>query len=91
MGSAFADCSALYLGPGLYQLLKTQDTTLTTQKNFSKTFGALADYGVRGIFCSEQQLNELGLNVSDLTIPVTALSDTDISLLIDNSKGVLNF
>ncbi len=91
MGSAFADCAALFLGNGVLQLINEQDTTLTMQKNFSKTFGALADYGVNKAFCSSEQLESLGLNISDLIIPVVALSNDEVSSLIERSTAVLNF
>ncbi len=91
MGSAFADCAALFLGNGILQLIRDQDTSLLGQKNFSKTFGALADYGVCRIFCSLEQMEALGLTVSDLVIPVVPLNNDEISCLIEESKSVLNF
>jgi|TARA_B100001964_G_C13739619_1_gene382478 tRNA 2-thiouridine synthesizing protein C len=91
MGSAFAECSALYLGDGILQLLDGQDTTQTDQKNFSLTFGALRDYGVDQVFCSKTQLDDKGLEPSDLVINVAALVDRDIAALFSSHDVVLNF
>lgn len=91
MGSAFADCSALFLGDGILQLLRDQDTSQSNQKNFSQTFGALNDYDVKKIFCSETQLADFGLTVSDLVIEVTALSNEQVGSLFSTNDVILNF
>ena len=91
MGSAFADCSALFLGDGILQLIDGQDTTRNNQKNFSRTFGALIDYGVNKIFCSETQLTAFGLDIPDLVIEVTPLSDEQVSSLLCADNVILNF
>jgi sulfur relay protein TusC/DsrF len=91
MGSAFADCSALFLGDGILQLVDKQDTTRSNQKNFSRTFGALVDYGVNKIFCSKAQLTAFGLDGPDLVIAVTPLSDEQVCSLLSADNLILNF
>lgn len=91
MGSAFADCSALFVGEGILQLLKNQDTGHLGQKNFSYTFGALLDYGVEKIFCSRTQLQHYGIDNSDLMLDVIALADEEISALFSSNDVILNF
>ena len=91
MGSAFAQCRALFLGDGILQLIKGQNTEFNKQKNFSLSFGALKDYGVEDIYCSESQLHSFGLNLSDLLIEVTALKDSDIASLMADHDVILNF
>ena len=91
MGSAFADCSALFLGEGILQLLKGQDTNQTGQKNFSLTYNALFDYGVDKVFCSKTHLENHGINESDLMIEVTALTDRDVAALLSSNDVILNF
>lgn len=91
MGSAFADCSALFLGDGILQLISHQDTAQINQKNFTQTFGALNDYGVTKIYCSESQLEAFGLSVSELVIEVTPLSDAQVCSLLSNDNMILNF
>ena len=91
MGSAFTQCSALFLGEGVLQLLKGQDTEALKQKNFSLSFGALKDYGVEDVYCSESELLGYGLSPSDLLIEVTPLNDTDVAALMANHDVILNF
>lgn len=91
MGSAFADCTALFLGDGILQLLKNQDTQQTGQKNFSLTFGSLQDYGVDKVFCSKTHLLNHDIDESDLVIDVTALEDKDIATLLASHDVILNF
>jgi len=89
MGSAFAQCSALYLGEGILQLLKGQEAE--TIRNFSLSFGALKDYGVENIYCSQSQLHDYGLNESDLLIEVTALGDIEVATLMADHDVIVNF
>ena len=91
MGSALAECSALYLGDGILQLLDEQNTEETGQKDFSRTFGALHDYGVEQVYCSKSHLHDQGFELSDLVINVEALADSDIAALLSSHDVVLNF
>jgi tRNA 2-thiouridine synthesizing protein C len=91
MGSAFADCRALFLGDGILQLLRNQDTDQISQKNFSLTFSALHDYGVEEIYCSRTHLQNHGIIESDLVIEVISLSDEDVASLLSSSEVILNF
>ena len=91
MGSAFADCSALFLGDGILQLLRNQDTQQTGQKNFSLAFAALRDYGVDKVYCSKTHLRNHGIDESDLVIDVTALEDKDVAALLASNDVILNF
>lgn len=91
MGSAFVDCEALFLGDGVLQLLSNQDTSQINQKNFAKTFGALSDYGVHKLFCSQSHLQAFGLSTSDMVIEVTALSNEQISSILSSNPVILNF
>jgi len=75
MGSAFAECEALFLDDGVYQLLRGQDPSALGQKDFARTFGALADYGVSDIYCSADDLAARGLDVQDLVIDVQPVPD----------------
>jgi tRNA 2-thiouridine synthesizing protein C len=91
MGSAFTQCSALFVGEGVLQLIKGQNTEALKQKNFSLSFGALKDYGVENVYCSDSQLLRYGLSTSDLLIEVTALSDKDVAVLMADHDVILNF
>jgi len=91
MGSAFAQCSVLFLGDGLYQLLKEQNPEPIGSKNYTKGFSALSDYGVTQIYCSESQLEETGIKSGELNINVELLTDDEINQLFVEHQSVLSF
>ena len=91
MGSAFARCRGLFVGDGVYQLLKQQDTSGLGIKNFAKTFGALKDYGVDQLFVCAESLATRGLKLEALTLDVTALDTTEIRSLLADSDRIMTF
>ena len=91
MGSAFTTCSVLFVGEGILQLLKGQSTDELGTKNFPLGFGALKDYGVKQVVCSNPDLNARGLSLEDFVIEVDALDASGIQKLIDEHDKVLNF
>ena len=91
MGSAFAQCSVLFLGDGLYQLLKEQNPEPIGSKNYTKGFSALTDYGVTGVYGSESQLREIGIDSRESSIDVQQLADADINRLLTEHDTVLSF
>lgn len=67
IGAAFdQDVSLAFIGDGVYQLMKGQDTKAIAQKNFSPTFAALGDYDVNKIYVEKESLEERGLSLDDL-------------------------
>ncbi len=91
MGSAFADCSALFLGQGIYQLISDQDPEPLGRKNYTLGFGALADYGVKRIYGSKSQMAEVALAPDDLCLAIELLDDSDINRLLTDHITVLTF
>ena len=91
MGSAFADCSVLFIGDGVYQLLQAQKPETLGAKNYTLGFPALSDYGVKRVYCSKSQLTSLKINSSELAIPVDQLDDLEINQLITQQHKVLSF
>ncbi|MFT5014017.1 MAG: tRNA 2-thiouridine synthesizing protein C [Patiriisocius sp.] len=91
MGSAFADCSLLFLGDGIYQILKGQDPKELGLKDYSVSYGALPDYGVTQFYCRQSDLQFRGLQIDDLSLAAQALTDEEISSLIHRSAQVLTF
>ena len=72
------DVSVVFLDDGVCQLKKNQDTTGIGMKNFSKTYGALADYDVEKIYVEKESLDARGLTADDLVIPVEVLAADDL-------------
>ena len=82
------DISVVFMDDGVYQLKKNQDTTGIGMKNFSKTFGALEDYGVEKIYVEKESLDARGLSAGDLVIPVEVLAAVDLSEIMARQEVV---
>ena len=91
MGSAFTTCSALFVGDGLMQLIEGQLTEELGTKNFSLSFGALKDYGVERIACSNPDLTARGLATDDFVIEIEAMESAEMQAFILDHDKVLNF
>ena len=91
MGSAFTECSVLFLGDGIYQVLSGQDTGQLGTKDYSVTYKALADYGVTDVYCRLSHLEQRRLDVADLVIPVQALSEDDVKQMFLDHDIILSF
>lgn len=92
IGAAFEqDVSLAFLGDGVYQLLKGQDTKKLEVKNFSPTFGALEDYDVTKLYVEEEALQARGLSEADLVVPVQVVSAARIAEIMEAQDVILNF
>lgn len=78
IGAAFdQDVSLAFIGDGVYQLTKGQNTDGIGMKNFSKAYTALGDYEVHKIFVEKESLEERGLTLDDLQHLVWEDEDDD--------------
>ena len=78
IGAAFdQDVSLAFIGDGVYQLTKGQNTDGIGQKNFSPTFAELGDYDVNKIYIEKESLEERGLSLDDLQHLVWEDEDED--------------
>lgn len=78
VGAAFdQDVSLAFIGDGVYQLTKGQNTDAIGQKNFSPVYGALGDYEVTKIYIEKESLEERGLTLDDLQHLVWEDEDDD--------------
>ncbi|HCY12597.1 MAG TPA: sulfurtransferase complex subunit TusC [Gammaproteobacteria bacterium] len=67
VGAAFEqDVSMAFIGDGVFQLKKGQDTSDSDMKNFSPTYKALGDYEVNKLYVEHESLDERGLGENDL-------------------------
>ena len=90
-GSAFADCAVLFLGDGVYQLLKGQATQSLASRNYSVSYQALLDYGVDAIFCSAADLLTRGLTLEDLIVAPTPLNPKELEAILHDYDVILDF
>ncbi len=92
IGAAFEqDVSLAFVGDGVYQLAKGQDTKGLGVKNFSPTFRALEDYDVTKLYVEQEALQTRGLSESDLVVPAEVVSAERMAEIMENQDVILTF
>jgi tRNA 2-thiouridine synthesizing protein C len=92
IGAAFEqDVSVAFIGDGVFQLIKGQDTKGAELKNFSPTFRALEGYDVEKLYVEKESMDARGLSEKDLVVPVTVMSAAEMSTLMNEQDVVLSF
>jgi len=92
IGAAFEqDVSLAFLGDGVYQLTKSQDTKGLEVKNFSPTFRALEDYDVTKLYVEKEALEARGLTEADLVVPVEVVSTQRMAEIMEAQDVILSF
>jgi len=92
IGAAFEqDVSLAFLGDGVYQLVKGEDTKALEVKNFSPTYRALEDYDVTKIYVDDDALQARGLSAADLVIPVEVVSAERMAEIMESQDVILSF
>jgi tRNA 2-thiouridine synthesizing protein C len=91
MASAFASVTVLFMDDGIFQLKNHQVADRLEIKDYSPTFAALDQYGVKDILVSFADLTDRGLTESDLVIPTNSVSDGEIRQVMQDSDMVLSF
>lgn len=92
IGAAFEqDVSVAFLGDGVYQLAKGQDTKGLEIKNFSPTFRALEDYDVTKLYVEQEALQARGLTEADLVVPVEVVGAQRMAEIMEAQDVILSF
>jgi len=92
IGAAFEqDVSLAFIGDGVYQLAKGQDTKGLEVKNFSPTFRALEDYDVTKLYVEKEALQARGLSEADLLVPVEVVSAERMAEIMESQDVILSF
>ena len=92
IGAAFEqDVSLAFLGDGVYQLARNQDTKGLEVKNFSPAFRALEDYDVTKLYVEKEALEARGLGESDLVVPVEVVSAQRMTEIMEGQDVILSF
>jgi tRNA 2-thiouridine synthesizing protein C len=92
IGAAFEqDVSLAFLGDGVYQLARGQDTKALEVKNFSPTFRALEDYDVTKLYVEQEALEARGLTEADLVVPVQVVSAARMAEIMEAQDVILSF
>lgn len=92
IGAAFEqDVSLAFIGDGVYQLAKGQNTKGIEMKNFSPTFRALEDYDVTKLYVEQEALQARGLTEADLVVPVEVVSAQRMTEIMEDQDVILSF
>jgi len=92
IGAAFdQDVSVAFLGDGVYQLAKGQNTKGLEVKNFSPTYGALEDYDVTQLYVEQEAMLARGLTADDLVVPVEVVSAERMAEIMEQQDVILSF
>ena len=92
IGAAFEqDVSLAFVGDGVYQLSKGQDTKTLEVKNFSPTYRALEDYDVNKIYVEKEALEARGLTEEDLVVPVEVVDARRMTQIMEDQDVILSF
>jgi tRNA 2-thiouridine synthesizing protein C len=92
IGAAFEqDVSLAFLGDGVYQLVKGEDTKALEVKNFSPTFRALEDYDVTKLYVEKEALEARGLSAADLVVPVEVVDVARMAEIMEAQDVILSF
>ena len=92
IGAAFEqDVSLAFIGDGVYQLAKGQDTKGLEVKNFSPTFRALEDYDVTKLYVEAEALAARGLTEADLVVPVQVVGAKRMAEIMEEQDVILSF
>jgi len=92
IGAAFEqDVSLAFLGDGVYQLVKGQDTKALEVKNFSPAFRALEDYDVTKLYVEKEALESRGLSEADLVVPVEVVNAARMAEIMEAQDVILSF
>ena len=92
IGAAFEqDVSVAFMGDGVYQLTKGQDTKGVEMKNFSPTYGALEDYDVTKLYVEQDALQARGLVAADLVVAVEVVSAERLAEIMESQDVILSF
>ena len=84
------DIELLFLGDGVYQLLRNQDGASIGEKTLGNAMEALELYGIDKPLAEAAALAERNLRAEDLVIPAEALDAQGIRDLIEQSDVVFN-
>jgi tRNA 2-thiouridine synthesizing protein C len=83
--------SLIFLGDGIFQLLKHQQASAINQKTFSKQISAFELYDIERIFVCAQSLAHRDISTDSLCIDVTCLAPADIKKIMREQDTLLSF
>jgi len=85
------DISLLFLGDGVFQLLKNQQSQDINLKPQGSALEILPLYDINKIYAVKEDLEERNLLEADLTLSVKIMSRSDVSAFIKQQEKVVGF
>ena len=92
IGASFEQAvSVLFIHDGVFQIKLGQGSSASNIKEFTKTYKALADFGVQNIYVHDLSLLARGMTQDDLIIDTQGLNSTELSAMLSEQTRVFTF
>jgi tRNA 2-thiouridine synthesizing protein C len=85
------EITLIFLGDGVFQLLKHQEASAIYQKTFSKQIAAFELYGLERIFVCTQSLAQRAISADSLCIDVHLVEPAKIKKILHEQDTLLSF
>lgn len=89
MGAFEQDYDLLFMGAGVLQLIREQDSEQIGGKNISRILSSLPLYDKGSVYVDAQSLQRYGLGESDLVLPVILLKDAELPGFLSDSDHLI--
>lgn len=89
-GAFDQDVSVVFIGDGVYTLLKNQDTEGIGTKGFANTFRALDGFDIEKLYVDKESMEERGLTPDDFVVDVEVLTSGEIGKLMKEQDVVIH-
>ena len=87
-GAYEQEISLVFLGDGVYNIKKDQDTSELGIKGFVKTYRTLEGYDIEKLYVDKKSMEDRGLTVDDLIIPVEVKTSKEINVMMNEQHAV---
>lgn len=84
------DVRYVFLGDGIYQLLKGQDGAAIKSKTLGNALETLALYGIENVYADKQSLKERGIDEGELLPDIQLIDSSALVKIIKGSDTVFN-
>lgn len=81
----------IFLGDGVFQLLKSQTSNEMIEKNIAKMISSFELFGICDIVVDKQSLQDRSLKHSDLIESLPLQISTDIKEVVNTADHIINF
>jgi tRNA 2-thiouridine synthesizing protein C len=85
------EMTLIFLGDGVFQLLKHQQAADIHQKTFSKQIAAFALYDIERVFVCSQSLAQRDISATSLCIDVARIAPSAIKAILREQDALLSF